>query len=148
MTITWAASSNDDDRVGYNVYVNNAYADTVFDNTYTGPVVEGEQMSFYLFAFDSLPRRNYSQRSEELVLQVGATSAGSGSAPSPPTNLMGDIANGRVSIEWNASNDDRGVRGYNIFRDGDYLTTVANTRYSEVKVAGLEKKVEGDSARL
>jgi len=47
-----------------------------------------------------------------------------------PTGVSGTFANNRVTVTWQASTDNVSVAGYNVYRDGAYLTTVFNTEYS------------------
>ncbi|MBX2840080.1 MAG: endo-1,4-beta-xylanase [Gammaproteobacteria bacterium] len=52
-----------------------------------------------------------------------------GNSPSVPTGLTGTVDGGRVVLHWNASTDDEGVEGYNVYRDNQYIDTVLQTRY-------------------
>lgn len=56
-------------------------------------------------------------------------------APSAPTSLAasGTTSSG-TSLSWNASSDNVGVTGYDVYRDGSFLTSVTSTSYS---VTGL-----------
>jgi len=55
--------------------------------------------------------------------------------PSTPTNLASStITESSVVLNWSASNDNVSVVGYNIYKDGIYLSTTANTNY---QVTGL-----------
>ena len=58
--------------------------------------------------------------------------------PSPPTNLaVNPIGPNRVDLSWTASNDNVGVSGYTIYRNGSVLATVATptTTYSDTTVS-------------
>jgi subtilisin family serine protease len=52
--------------------------------------------------------------------------------PSTPTNLrVTSVSSNSVSLAWNASTDDNsGVAGYTIYRDGTKLATIAGTSYT------------------
>jgi chitinase len=65
------------------------------------------------------------------------TAAAGTSAPSQPTQLMSTAgAAGRIDLSWHASTDDKGVAGYDIYRDNRKLTTVTGTSFSDTHVAG------------
>jgi len=52
--------------------------------------------------------------------------------PSIPTNLNSiAVSPGQIDLQWNASTDDYGVAGYNIYRDGTYLKSVTGTSTSD-----------------
>jgi chitodextrinase len=53
-------------------------------------------------------------------------------APTVPANLTATaISSSQINLTWNASTDNVGVIGYNIYRNGTQLTTTANTSYSD-----------------
>jgi hypothetical protein len=57
--------------------------------------------------------------------------------PSPPTNLAAtSIAWNQVKLSWTASTDDIGVLGYQIYRNGTKIGTVAGTSYADKGVQG------------
>ena len=57
--------------------------------------------------------------------------------PSAPTGLTGSAAEGRVSLNWNASSDNVGVTGYKVYRGGTEIGSVgATTAYTDTTVAG------------
>ncbi len=56
-------------------------------------------------------------------------------APSAPSSLAANtITETSVGLTWNASTDNIGVTGYDIYKDGSLLTSIASTSYS---VTGL-----------
>jgi chitodextrinase len=56
-------------------------------------------------------------------------------APSAPTGLKaGSVAANRVTLNWTSSNDDFGVAGYRIFRDGTQVGDVTGTTFSDTGV--------------
>jgi hypothetical protein len=51
--------------------------------------------------------------------------------PSVPTGLTATaVAVSQINLSWNASTDNVGVAGYDIYRNGAYLTSVTGTSYS------------------
>ena len=52
--------------------------------------------------------------------------------PAVPTNLNTiAVSPGQIDLQWDASTDDYGVTGYNIYRDGTYLKSVTGTSTSD-----------------
>lgn len=53
-------------------------------------------------------------------------------APTVPADVtVSDVGANSASLNWSAAYDASGVAGYNIYRDGFYLTTVHDTRFSD-----------------
>jgi hypothetical protein len=53
-------------------------------------------------------------------------------APSVPGNLQVDsVTTDSIDLSWNASTDNEGVSGYDIFREGSLLTTITGTSYTD-----------------
>lgn len=51
-------------------------------------------------------------------------------APSQPTGLSATaISSSQINLSWNASTDNVGVTGYNVFRNGTQITTVSGTSF-------------------
>jgi hypothetical protein len=58
-------------------------------------------------------------------------------APTTPTNLSATASSStRVDLSWNASSDNVGVTGYEIYRNSALLTTVTSTSYADTTVSG------------
>ncbi len=129
VSFSWAASTDDESVLGYNIYQNNSYLTTVLEPNYTGGVNPSDSYQWYVVAFDA--SRNFSTKSS--TLSLGGTAATvTNVAPSTPANLTGALAGLNVSLNWQASTDDNQVAGYNIYRNGSYLTTVFDNSFSGV----------------
>ena len=50
--------------------------------------------------------------------------------PGIPGAPTGTVSGDRVQLSWAAATDDEGVTGYNVYRDGAYLTTVQSNSAS------------------
>jgi chitodextrinase len=60
-----------------------------------------------------------------------ATAVADTQAPSTPTTLAtSNITENSIDVAWNASTDNVGVAGYDVYRDGLLQTTVTSTSYS------------------
>lgn len=65
---------------------------------------------------------------EDYTVNLGAGSGGDTQAPSTPTSLAtSNITDTTVDLTWNASSDNVGVTGYEIFVDGGSIGTVVGT---------------------
>nr|MBX2825152.1 endo-1,4-beta-xylanase [Gammaproteobacteria bacterium] len=131
LSINWTASSDDGLVLGYNVYLNNSYTATVFDTSYTTTVPTGNIYAFTVVAFDN--ENLFSAASEKLLLPDNGSSGDLTIPPSQVTGLTGtltDGSSGQLQLSWNESSDDRGIGGYNIYRNGQYLTTVLGTTFN------------------
>lgn len=64
-------------------------------------------------------------RSVRVIGSVADPGSGDTTAPTVPTGVQATAVNkNRVDVSWNASTDDVGVAGYQVFRDGSPLDTV------------------------
>jgi chitodextrinase len=62
-----------------------------------------------------------------------AGAGGDTQAPTVPQGLIATAVNaGRVDLTWNASTDNVGVAGYQVFRNDVPLTTTAATNHSDI----------------
>jgi chitodextrinase len=75
----------------------------------------------------------------QLVVDTASGGGGSGDqqAPSIPTGLTATVMSAsRIDLNWNASTDNVGVTGYDIYRNGALITTTGGqTSYSDTAVA-------------
>jgi acid phosphatase type 7 len=120
-----SGASDDKGAVGASVWVS-------FDVT---PLVTGNGTYTFDVATSSTDGMTFSSREGASVPELDV-STGSGSTdqpPSVPTNLKATaISSTRVDLTWNASTDDFGVTGYNVYRDGVVIATIgAVTNYSD-----------------
>lgn len=123
VSLTWSASSDDDGVVGYNVYRNDSYLTTVSEPRYTGAIDPNVLTQFSVVAFDNAPQV-YSERSQGVSVPDSLIPSDLTIPPSQPDGLQATLAGGQFRLTWNDSTDDEGIRGYNIYRDNQYLDTV------------------------
>lgn len=128
LTLNWTDSTDNIGVGGYNLYQNNDYLTTVFDNAYAGRVTAGQTYSYYVVAFDR--NGNFSPPSDDLLLPEGSTTP-SAEPPTTPENLAGTIEETpdgfEVNLSWSPSQDDGSIAGYNVYINNGYLTTTAAT---------------------
>ena len=80
------------------------------------------------------------QNSNAWVMQMVAFKADPGtidtSPPTVPTGLAATaVSSSQINLTWNASTDNVGVTGYDVFRDGAAITTVGTNSYSNTGLA-------------
>ena len=67
---------------------------------------------------------------EDYTINIGAGTADT-QAPSVPANLTASgTTQSSTSLSWNASTDNVGVTGYDIYKNGSFLTSVSATSYT------------------
>lgn len=125
--LTWKASEDLVGVAGYYIYRNGEIIATVTENSYQDMnIVKGEAYTYVVKAFDEAG--NISEPSNETKYDI--------EAPSVPENLrIVDKSCTTVSLEWDASSDNVGVTGYEIFRGDTYIGTSVSTNYVD---KGLE----------
>jgi hypothetical protein len=101
------------------------------------PLVSGNGTYTFDLATSSTDGMTFSSREGANKPQLVVTTATSDQPPSVPQNLKATAASSnRVDLTWDASTDDGGITGYNLFRDGSPLTSVGSvTSYSDTSVA-------------
>ncbi|MFI9797651.1 glycosyl hydrolase family 18 protein [Streptomyces sp. NPDC052302] len=61
----------------------------------------------------------------------GTTNPGDNPPSAPGTPSASDITNTSVKLSWSAATDDKGVKNYDVLRDGAKVATVTTTSYSD-----------------
>ncbi|MCI0689013.1 MAG: glycosyl hydrolase family 18 protein [Sporichthyaceae bacterium] len=130
VSLAWNASTDNVAVTGYDVFRNGSLLITVPGLTHTvGGLTAGTQYTFTVRARDGAG--NVSGQSN----QVTATPQADTQAPSIPGNLRSTgKTSTSVSLAWNASTDNVGVTGYDVFRNGSFLITVTGLTHT---VGGL-----------
>ncbi len=73
---------------------------------------------------------------------ITGSTGGDTQAPSVPTNLVAsNITQSSVDLNWNASTDNIGVTGYDVYQGNTVIATVSNTSY---QVTGLSSNTSYD----
>jgi len=132
LTLTWNASTDNVGVTGYDIYSNGSLLGTV---TGTSANVTGLTASttyqFYVKAKDAAG--NVSAASN--TISVTTLAPPDTQAPTAPSNLAAsNVTQTSLTLTWNASTDNVGVTGYQIYRGGTLLATTAGTSYN---VSGL-----------
>jgi len=140
--VSWNKPWDNVGVVGYNVYRNGAYHATVFSTNYIDKSVKNNSEYRYgIVAFDEA--RNYTTVSYEVSVSTGGSNDNGSNnqvAPPPPEpvrnngevntpdGLFAEIQNGNsAKIKWRAPRGD--IKGYNVYKNGSYVTTVDSPEY-------------------
>ncbi len=67
-------------------------------------------------------------------------------APTAPLNLTATVTFNNVTLNWQASTDNVGVTGYNVFQDGAKIATTTNTSLALLELTPLTEFVFGVTA--
>jgi hypothetical protein len=128
VSLAWDPSSDNVGVGGYQVFRDNVQIATSVTNSYLDTGIQANSThSYYVVAFDA--GGNFSGPSNTAV----ATTPPDTTPPSAPTNLTASPGiNTSVNLAWNASTDDIGVTGYQVFRDGTQIDSVTGTTYVDV----------------
>ncbi|MEV4033791.1 discoidin domain-containing protein [Streptomyces umbrinus] len=123
--LAWKASDDNTGVTGYDVYANNELLTSVAGTvtTYTDNRPASATVSYFVRARDAAG--NVSGNSNT-VTRRGEN--GDTQAPTVPANLaLTEPAAGQIRLAWNASSDNTGVTGYDVYANNSLLTTVAGT---------------------
>jgi chitodextrinase len=72
----------------------------------------------------------------QLVVTTSSGSGGDTTPPTAPTGLSATaVSSSQVNLSWNASSDDVGVTGYDVYRGTTLIKTVTGTSTSDTTVA-------------
>ncbi len=120
--LTWQASTDNVGVTGYDIYADNTLLASVAGDvtTYTDTRPAGQTVTYHVRAKDAAG--NVSADSNT-VTRNGST--GDTQAPTAPTALtFTEPAAGQVRLTWQASTDNVGVTGYDIYADNTLLASV------------------------
>jgi len=85
-----------------------------------------------IFFLSIIPFLVFAAVSDQTQIKLTVTGASDTSAPSVPTGLSATaISTSQINLAWNASTDNVGVSGYQVFRDNIQIATSSATSYSD-----------------
>src|SRR3990172_5169055 len=129
INLSWTASTDNVGVTGYNVYRNGTPIATVASLSYNDTALTpNTTYSYTVSAYDAAGYSSVQSASASATTQaVSADTA----LPTIPTGLTATaVSSSQINLSWTASTDNIGVTGYDIYRGGTPLTTVAATSYS------------------
>ncbi|HOQ23770.1 MAG TPA: fibronectin type III domain-containing protein [Bacillota bacterium] len=118
--LNWQPATDNLAVDGYEVFRNGRKIGVTKETNYTDEQVDNENVSYTVRAFD--PARNYSKHSNPagglLPDEI---------APTTPGNITFSRTLQSVRLSWSSAQDNRGVAGYAVYRDGQKIGTTQNT---------------------
>ncbi|MEV6983327.1 glycosyl hydrolase family 18 protein [Sphaerisporangium sp. NPDC051017] len=131
VSLAWDASTDNVGVTGYNVYRGGNLVTTVTGTSYTDSGLSANTAySYTVRARDAAG--NVSGVSNTLNVTTGGGGGGDTTPPSVPGNLRSTgTTSSSVSLAWDASTDNVGVTGYNVYRGGNLVTTATGTSYTD-----------------
>ena len=123
----WAAATDNVGVAGYRVYRDGAQVGTTTSTSYTDSGLQpATSYTFEVRAYDS------SGNVGPAVSRSVATLALDTQPPTAPTNVKATVQKGRkVALTWNASTDNVGVVGYDVYRGSTKVASLSGTSYSD-----------------
>lgn len=127
--LSWTASSDNVGVTGYDVYRNGSSPVSV-TNTFLNVTGLNAGTTYAMTVRAKDAANNYSAQSSALNVTTADLHA-----PSVPSGLSSaNITETSFTLSWNASSDNVGVTGYDIYRNGSLLNTVTN---NSMNITGL-----------
>lgn len=136
VSFTWSAATDNIAVAGYEIIRNDqVIAGNVSQTSFSdGNVLPNTTYVYRVRAFDASGNRSAISAALS-VTTLAPPVAGDSTAPTVPNGLNYASAPSSVVLSWNPSSDSVGVTGYEVFRSGVLIATVAQPGYLDVAVA-------------
>jgi chitodextrinase len=133
VNLSWGAATDNVGVTGYEIYRNGSLLTTRTTRSYSDATVAADTTySYQVRALDAAGNRSIPSSTATVTTPPPPDVQ----APTVPSSLTGIAVNPlHVDLFWGASTDNRGVTGYEIFRDGVMLATATGTSYSDPTAA-------------
>lgn len=131
--LSWTASTDNVGVTGYDVYQNGVFKANTASTSYavTG-LTASTAYSFYVIARDAAGNSSAQSNAASVTTLAPAPDT---TAPSAPTSLAASgTTTTTTNLSWNASSDNVGVTGYDVYQNGVFKANTASTSYA---VTGL-----------
>lgn len=130
VTLSWEASTDNKGVAKYNVIVDGEYYTAVSSTTVTVEGLDpGVTYEFTVTAADAAGNVS------DVSTPVEGTTNADEEAPTVPQNVtISNVNATSVTLAWDASTDNAGIAGYDIYINGEFYQTVETNQYT---VAGL-----------
>lgn len=128
--LSWSASSDDVGVVGYDVYRDGGFLESL------GPVTNYEDFTVLpdsTYEYFVVARDEAGNASDPSNTFTVTTPSPDVTPPTPPGSLQASVFGPtQVDLTWTASIDDHDVFAYDVFRDGGFLTTTDDLSHSDL----------------
>ncbi|MFZ3209228.1 MAG: hypothetical protein WA140_10395 [Geobacteraceae bacterium] len=134
VVLSWSPSTDNKGVAGYEVYRDGSRIATVSTAAYTDPsLVNNATYTYFAIAFDAVGNRSIA--SSQLAVPVGIPVTDT-TPPTAPSNLSASTfalspTTSSVVLMWSLSTDNKAVTGYEVYRDGSKIATVALPGYTD-----------------
>ncbi|MNW40554.1 Alpha-amylase precursor [compost metagenome] len=131
--LTWTASTDDKGIKSYEVYRDGTQIGTTTTTSYTDTnVTKGSTYSYTVIAVDTANQKSTASVALSVKVDSGT---GVDTPPTTPTNLVGTATSTpSVKLTWTASTDDKGIKAYEVYKNGTLAGTVTTTSYTDTAV--------------
>ncbi|MCX5295802.1 glycoside hydrolase family 18 chitinase [Streptomyces sp. NBC_00193] len=136
LTLGWAAATDDKGIKNYDVYRNGTKIATVTGTSYTDSgLTKGTTYGYTVTARDTIDQTGPSSGTLS-VTTTGGTNPTDNPPGAPGTPTASNVGETGLTLSWTAATDDKGVKNYDVFRNGAKIATVTGTSYND---SGLTK---------
>jgi chitodextrinase len=127
--LSWSGSTDNVGVTGYEVFRDGVLLDTATGTSYSDATASpSTAYSYTVRARDAAGNRSGFSNSATITTPAPPDTQ----APTKPAGLTASASSPtQVDLSWTASNDNVGVTGYEIYRDGAYLATATFTAFSD-----------------
>ncbi|CAL2105989.1 exported hypothetical protein [Tenacibaculum sp. 190524A02b] len=134
LTLNWSASTDNIGVTGYDVYQGSTRIATTNTTSYNvNGLTANTSYTFFIRAKDAAGNTS----TPSSTVNATTTSSSDNQAPSAPSNLRtSNITETSLTLNWNASTDNVGVTGYEVYQGSSKLTTINAITYN---VTGLSE---------
>ena len=130
VSISWDASPSEEQVTSYNIYRNGSFLDSTPELYYIDLTVNPGNL--YTYAISAV---NSTALESDLTTAVTANTQDTDPPAIPEGLKITSVSESGIGFSWEASTDNVGVTGYNIFRDGTFLTNTTELSYNDTDVS-------------
>lgn len=136
VTFSWHAATDNVGVVLYKIAKNGAFLTDIPAATRSFTDTAVSSSASYLYILTALDAAyNQSSQSSPLYVTIPAPPVPDTTPPNPsPSILLNSVSSSFVNFSWGNANDDTGVAGYKIFRNGLYLADATDTSFIDFGV--------------